>query len=64
MKLPPLGDRPRFWVTLPTIVLFVQLAVLFAPWTLVTGPIALNVIASVVIFFVLLARRDRKGIAP
>ena len=30
MKLPPLGDRPRFWVTLPTIILFV-------PRTLLAG---------------------------
>ena len=59
MKLPPLGDRPRFWVTLPTIILFVPLAVLFAPWMLLTGAIALNVIASVVIFFVLRSRQGR-----
>ena len=64
MKLPPLGDRPRFWVILPTIVLFVPLAVLFAPWMLVAGAVALNVVASMAIFFVLRARQDRKRLAP
>ena len=64
MKLPPLGDRPRFWVTLPTIILFVPLGFIFAPWMLAVGAIVVNLIASVAIFFVLRARQDRKGIAP
>ena len=64
MKLPPLGDRPRFWVTLPTIILFVPLGFIFAPWMLVAGAVALNVIASVAIFFVLRARYDSKNPTP
>jgi hypothetical protein len=54
-----LGDRPRFWLTLPTLILFVPLGFMFAPWMLVTGAIVLNLVASVAIFFVLRSRQDR-----